>query len=302
MKIADLSKIKIKRMKKIIPALFIATLFLSCDKDKLQKVEQVVPQPLVPAVSQPVETHTLIPNVKFEQALIELGIDDILDGKILNAKAETVTSLRIDHKGIEDVTGLSAFKNLTLLSLWNNAFTTIDVTKLTRLQILILSECPVSTIDLSKNKELVEIAFQHNIGRTDDPSYPFGKTAGFTSLDLSKNTKLERIYVMMNRLSSIDVSMLPRLTDLWIGNTDRGRNDSNTIQSLDLRNNPRLQMAIFPNMPHLSYLNIKGSLPRRVLTNGCPKLNSITVSSIFMANNAYATGLWEKDPGCILIE
>jgi len=281
-------------MKKIITTLLLSTLLLSCDNDELQIVEQVTPQP--------VETHTLIPNVKFEQALVELGIDDIVDGKILNAKAEAVTTLKVEHKGIEDVTGLSAFKNLTFLSLWNNKFTTIDVTKLTKLQILVLSECPVSTIDLSKNTELVEIAFQHAIGRADDPTYPFGKTAGFTSLDLSKNLKLERIYVMMNRLSSIDVSMLPKLTDLWIGNNDTGKNDSNTIQSLDLRNNPRLQMAVFMNMPHLRYLNIKGSNPRRVNTLGCPNLNSITVTSIQVANQGYASGLWEKDPGCAIIE
>lgn len=280
-------------MKKILSLVLLSTLF-SCDTNESQVVEQQIPQP--------VEIHTLIPNVKFEQALVELGIDDIVDGKILNAKAEEITKLKVEHKGIEDVTGLSAFKNLTFLSLWNNKFTTIDVTKLTKLQILVLSECPVSTIDLSKNTELVEIAFQHAIGRADDPTYPFGKTAGFTSLDLSKNLKLERIYVMMNRLSSIDVSMLPKLTDLWIGNNDTGKNDSNTIQSLDLRNNPRLQMAVFMNMPHLRYLNIKGSNPRRVNTLGCPNLNSIIVTSIQVANQGYASGLWEKDPGCVIVE
>jgi hypothetical protein len=282
-------------MKKIITTLALSSLLLlSCTNDDLQSIE--------PIVTPPVETHTLIPNVKFEQALVELGIDDIIDGKILNTRAEAVTRLQVEHKGIEDVTGLSAFKNLTWLSLWDNKFTTIDVTKLTKLQILGLSECPVSTIDLSKNIELVEIAFQHSISRVNDPTYPFGKTAGFTSLDLSKNIKLERVYLMMNRLSSIDVSMLPKLTDLWIGNTDIGKNDSNTIQSLDLRNNPRLQMAIFMNMPHLNYLNIKGSNPRRVMTIGCPNLNSITVTSIQTANQGYASGLWEKDATCSIIE
>jgi Leucine-rich repeat (LRR) protein len=280
-------------MKKILSLVLLSTLF-SCDTNESQVVEQQIPQP--------VEIHTLIPNVKFEQALVELGIDDIVDGKILNAKAEAITKLQVEHKEIEDVTGLSAFKNLTWLSLWDNKFTTIDVTKLTKLQLLGLSECPVSTIDLSKNTELVELNFQHAIGRVDDPTYPFGKTAGFTSLDFSKNLKLERVYVMMNRLSSIDVSMLPKLTDLWIGNTDMGKNDSNTIKSLDLRNNPRLQMAIFMNMPHLNYLNIKGSNPRRVMTIGCPNLNSIIVTSIQAANLGYASGLWEKDPACVIVE
>jgi hypothetical protein len=281
-------------MKKIIAALMLSTLLVSCENDDLLNVEQITPQPT--------QTHTLIPDIKFEQALVELGIDDVIDGRILNTRAEAVTRLQVEHKGIEDVTGLSAFKNLTWLSLWNNKFTTIDVTKLTKLQTLGLSECPVSTIDLSKNTELIAIEFQHNRGRANDPTYPFGKTAGFTSLDLSKNTKLQRIYVQMNRLSSLDVSMLPNLTDLWIGNNEPNQNDSNTIQSLDLRNNPRLGMAILMNMPHLNYLNIKGSNPRRVMTKGCPNLNSITVTSIQVANQGYASGLWEKDPGCIIIE
>jgi hypothetical protein len=281
-------------MKKIITALVLSSLLFSCTKDELEDI--------VPVTSPQVETHTLIPNVKFEQELINLGIDDILDGRILNAKAETVTKLQIEHKGIEDVTGLSAFKNLTWLSLWDNKFTTIDLTKLTKLQILGLSECPLTSIDLSQNTQLIEIAFQHNEARTNDPTYPYGKTLGFKTLDLSKNIKLQRIYVQVNRLTSLDVSMLPNLTDLWIGNSQPNLNNTNPIQSLDLTNKTRLDMVVLTNMKSLNYLNVKGSNPRRLLTEGCSSLSSIIVSSISAANQKYASGIWEKDATCSIVE
>lgn len=245
---------------------------------------------------------TLIPDDKFEKSLILQGIDDVFDGKVLTSKVSNLKLFRMEHTHVKDITGIESFVSVESLFLWDNDFTTINITKMEGLKILNLSECPVSTIDLSKNTELIEIGFNHSTSGANDPTYPFGKTAGLTSLDLSKNIKIQRIYLMMNRLSSIDVSMLTQLTDLWIGNTDLGKNDSNTIQSLDLRNNPKLVMAIFMNMPHLNYLNVKGSNPRRVMTKGCPNLKSITVSSVQVANQEYASGLWEKDPGCVIVE
>lgn len=244
---------------------------------------------------------TLIPDVKFEKSLIEQGIDDVFDGKVLTSKVSNLKLFRMEHTHVKDITGIESFVSLEFLSLWQNDFTSIDLSHNTKLKILGLSECPVSNVDLSKNTELIEIGFQHSSVLWNDPTYPFGKTVGFTSLDLSKNTKIQRIYIAMNRLNSLDVSMLPHLTDLWIGNSDNGK-DSNKIESLDLSHNPKLDMLVLTALESLRNLNIKGTNPRRVLTSRCPNLSSITVSNKSIANAKYLSGDWEKDTNCALVE
>lgn len=57
---------------------------------------------------------TLIPEINFEQALVNQGIDtDGLNGQILNSDAAGVAYLNIDNENTNDLTGISAFVNLT---------------------------------------------------------------------------------------------------------------------------------------------------------------------------------------------
>ena len=158
-----------------------------------------------------------------------------------------------------------------------------------------MSECPVSTIDLSKNTELIEIDFQHDATRFDDPTYAFGKTIGFLSLDLTHNTKMERIYICTNRLTSLNVSMCPNLTNLWIGGAEVMYNKSgggNPIESIDLSHNPRLDVLVADGC-NLKYLNIKNTenngVPRTCVTKFNPNLKEIKVSSVSRINVWRAT-------------
>jgi len=72
---------------------------------------------------------TLIPNVNFEQALINLNIDsDGLNGSILNSDALQVNGhLNVSSKNITDLTGIEAFKNLESLDCSDNILTTLDL-------------------------------------------------------------------------------------------------------------------------------------------------------------------------------
>ena len=53
--------------------------------------------------------YTVIPDENFEQALIDLGYDDINDGKVLTENINTVDSLKIHSRVIKDLTGIEAF-------------------------------------------------------------------------------------------------------------------------------------------------------------------------------------------------
>ena len=52
---------------------------------------------------------TVIPDPNFEQALIDMGHDDVLDGQVLTAKIDTLIYLNVSAKNISDLTGISDF-------------------------------------------------------------------------------------------------------------------------------------------------------------------------------------------------
>ncbi|MFD1079575.1 leucine-rich repeat domain-containing protein, partial [Longispora fulva] len=85
-----------------------------------------------------------IPDPNFEQALIDNGIDSdgIANQYILKSDAEAVSGrLEISGKGISDLTGIEAFVNITELQAGENNLTSVDI---------------------SKNTELVKIWFYYN--------------------------------------------------------------------------------------------------------------------------------------------
>ena len=284
-------------MKKLLLLLLLAiTIITSCKKDKIEPIP-AKPQPIVQLPSKnPTDTPILpewtsIPDQNFENGLIALGYDNILDGKVLTSKISGIVKIKLEHLRIKDITGIENFIGLEFLSLWDNDFTSINVRSLKKLKLLGLSECPIDTIDLSQNKELVEINFQNASNRASDPLYPYGKTLGFTKLDLKHNVKMERIYLWTNRITELDVSMLPRLTDLWIGSSvGNGLKSGNPIKSLDLSKNSNLNVIVAGGCD-LQFLNIKGTanngVPRTCTTNNNPNLFEIKVTSV-VAINAYA--------------
>src|SRR5690606_19922994 len=105
---------------------------------------------------------TLIPDNDFEQRLIGLNIDSdgIVNGQILTADALNTTELDLNNSGylqvccIHDFTGLEAFVNVEEIESFFNDIHTIDLTPLTKLKKLHLSNSYLSSIDLSGNTDL----------------------------------------------------------------------------------------------------------------------------------------------------
>ncbi len=64
--------------------------------------------------------QTYVPDDNFEQALIDLGYDDVLNDYVLTANISGVTSLNVSQKAISDLTGIEAFTALTVLDCNNN--------------------------------------------------------------------------------------------------------------------------------------------------------------------------------------
>ncbi len=113
---------------------------------------------------------TQIPDPVFEQALIDLGIDSdgIINGQVLTSDVETVISLNLNHKGIDDITGIEDFAALEILDVTGNYLLVLDVSNNLQLKELYCSSdsagfnMPVSSLDLTNNTNL-EILYGENL-------------------------------------------------------------------------------------------------------------------------------------------
>jgi hypothetical protein len=151
--------------------------------------------------SQTATDYTVITDTNFEAALVGAGVDDKIDGRILNANALKVTKLVIDDVGfipdglftldssgnkklvagafvygtgkspsIKNVTGIEAFKNLTYLTLNFQQIADINIAPLQNLDFLGLWDQPIANIDLSSNKKLKTLSLSETSIRTIDVS------------------------------------------------------------------------------------------------------------------------------------
>ena len=176
---------------------------------------------------------TYVPDDKFEQALIDLGLDTPPRNDYVPTKnIDTVTYLDVSRKNISDLTGIEDFIALTNLSCWSNALTSLDVSKNTALKMLSCFWNPLTSLDVSKNTALENL-------------YCWGNA--LTSLDVSKNSGLKKLACYDNSLTSLDVSKNTALTELGCLN--------NALTSLDVSKNNALFFLSCSNNP-LSDLDI----------------------------------------------
>ncbi|MBS7788045.1 T9SS type A sorting domain-containing protein [Flavobacterium sp. CYK-55] len=148
---------------------------------------------------------TLIPDYRFERALIELGIDtdQTLNGQMATQDAWTVTLLEIRpgspnnypypaidfYDGlIHNFTGLEAFVNVEQLNISSTMAEQINLSGLVGLKHLILGDNMLTGIDVSNNPllETVEIANGGDV-------YPMNSIG---ELDFSHNPNIQTIHAM----------------------------------------------------------------------------------------------------------
>ncbi|MRX41285.1 T9SS type A sorting domain-containing protein [Flavobacterium sp. LC2016-23] len=162
------------------------------------------------------EGYTFIADERFEQKLIDLGYDDVIDNKVLTANIDTVTDLNLVALSISNLTGIKGFKSLKTLDLIYNSLSNLDVSGMTSLERIGAYGNYLRTVNLNGVKNLKEINF--------------GNSA-LTDLNLSGLTALEKIEVS-GPLTNLDLSDQVNLTDLNCRYTK--------ITGLNLKNKPNL--------------------------------------------------------------
>ena len=161
---------------------------------------------------------TEIPDLNFEQALIDLGYDSgDPDGFVLTTNINLISELNVIAKSITDLTGIEGFTDLTRLYCSGNQLTRLDVSNNTALTYLSCGNNQLTSLDVSNNTALTNL---------------YCSTNQLTSLDVSNNTALTNLFFYYNQLTSLDVSNNTALTNLSCG--------TNQLTSLDVSNNTAL--------------------------------------------------------------
>ncbi len=134
--------------------------------------------------------NTAIPDPYFEQALIDLGIDNIIDGQVVTANISNITSLDVSGRNISNLTGVESFTNLEGLFCQDNQITTLNISNNLDLQQVWCDNNLLSSLDTSQNSELLSITCSNN---------------QIISLDVSNNTKLNVLVCDNNLISTINL-------------------------------------------------------------------------------------------------
>jgi len=204
---------------------------------------------------------TYVPDDSFEQYLIWLELDDMLDDSVLTENIVDVQTLQMGYSSIHDLTGLEGFLSLDTLLLSELQDSDISYLDMSVVPWLKYLDCynqngQIDSINLSQNTDL---QFLDASGNT------------ITDINLSNNPMLEYLTFNFNQLSVIDLSNNSLLKDLWINNNnltslDLTVNDSlislrcslNDITELDLSNKPNLEL-VFCEDNNLSILELNNA-------------------------------------------
>lgn len=257
------------------------------------------------------EGCTYVPDDNFEQALIDLGYDTILDNYVLTSNINTRTYLNVNYyEGyssgkIADLTGIEDFTALTYLECNYNQLTSLNISSNTALSSLYCNDNLLTSLDISNNTALVWFScYGNQLTSLDVTKNTALKSLGcggnlLTSLDVSKNTALESLYIGDNQLKDIDVSSNTALYRLYCGD--------NELTSLDVSNNPALDI-LYCWSNNLETINVSNN--PNLIDFYCydNQLTSLDVSSntnlyylycsnnlltsVDLSNNAALEGLW----------
>ena len=176
---------------------------------------------------------TFVPDDNFEQNLINLGYDDVLDDSVLTNQIESITSLYLFNPGIIDLTGIEDFENLQILECEFNQLTHIDISENLELVYLDVSSNNLTEISVDENLNLAWLDVGYN---------------NLTEINVSENYNLQVLYCNNNQINNIDVSSNPNLVEFGCF--------QNNLTNIDISQNYSLNWLSLINNPYLSCIEV----------------------------------------------
>ncbi|WP_075341546.1 hypothetical protein [Tenacibaculum agarivorans] len=213
---------------------------------------------------------------------------EIDDNSIESIDFTTNTSLYVFDLDNNSISTIDLSKNRLLISadLSYNSISDIDITENTLLKVFNIEGNSISSIDFSKNTRLIDI----EVDNTQVVSLDFTNNLELKSVDIDDNplltsvvfgnaNALSEIYADVTAIETIDVSMLPLLQTLDLGDTN--------LKALDISSNRALSDLRVDNaaLEHLNVKNGYNSRFTRMNTTGNPNLSCILVDDIVYSTN-----------------
>lgn len=132
-------------------------------------------------------TRITILDTNFEQLLINLGLDDVIDGSVDPNNINNVTTLDVSSSNISNLKGLEAFTALESFTCTDNPLTEIDLT----------DNINLNTVIVNNNSELIALLLEPG---TSAPINPGNSNLNqdrivITSLDATNNPNLQCVQV-----------------------------------------------------------------------------------------------------------
>jgi hypothetical protein len=222
--------------------------------------------------------RTYVPDDNFEQALIDLGLDNNLDDLVLTENIIGITSLNVSYKNIIDLTGIEGFTSLIFLGCNNNYIATLNVSNNKMLESLNCYYNPLKNLDLKGATALKSLfAYGHEL----------------TNLDVSENLNLERLSVNGGQLGIIDVSKNTKLTFLSCNYTQ--------LNSLDVSNNTALT-SLYCGWNELTSLDVSANTSLGGLFCSYNKLTNLNVKNGNNTNFTMFKAIDNPDLVCIEVD
>ncbi|CAL2092438.1 hypothetical protein [Tenacibaculum sp. 190524A02b] len=181
------------------------------------------------------EPSSFIADTAFEQKLIDNSIDTSgLDNLIYHSDTNGITSLNVSTSGITDLTGISAFQDLSVLNCNENQLTYIDLSKNTSLKNLNVSDNELTYLNTDNNASLQILNAKSN---------------NLVEVNVESSIKLTELQLGLNPIREINLSANTSLQIIDF--------TSSLIQELDLSNNNKLFYINLRNARALKALNVQ---------------------------------------------
>ena len=140
------------------------------------------------------DPRTAIPDENFESALVELNLDDEVDGSVLTSRIVGVQNLDLEDRGISDLTGIEDFEALLDLNVRSNSLRVLNISSNTNLLFVWVEDNQLTQLLIGNNPNIEKIGASGN---------------SLTSLTVTEYTTLQLLDLANNEIASMDVSTLP---------------------------------------------------------------------------------------------
>lgn len=244
-------------------------------------------------------------DVNFKNALLP-SQDVNGDGQISLSEAQNATAIYIDtNNNITDLGGIEHYPNLTTLMINNNpitapldlsqniqlqnirlglgtALTSVDLTGLIQLKYLTIGVAANTPINVLNKPLLEEIV----IGGT--------STGGLSTIDVSQNPLLKKLWINDNNLTSINVTQNPLLEELVL---QKITTIPTSISTLNVTQNPLLKVIAVSGHSLLPSIDVSMNLALERLFTGNTAITSLNLTNnsllkfLDITNNNFAGGI-----------